>query len=44
VIRGHAAAVCNNPILASQDPLAGMFTQFVPMKPGHFKTHWKPLD
>lgn len=28
-----------NDILASQDPASGMFTYFMPLKPGHFKTY-----
>ena len=28
-----------NQILASQDPRTGMFTYFIPMKPGHFKLY-----
>lgn len=31
-----------NHILASQDPKRGMFTYFVSMKPGHFKTYSTP--
>jgi uncharacterized protein len=33
-----------NHILASQDPRTGMFTYFVSMKPGHFKTYSTPED
>ena len=28
-----------NDILASQDPVSGMFAYFMPLKPGHFKTY-----
>jgi DUF1680 family protein len=31
-----------NDILASQDPGTGMFTYFMSLKPGHFKTYSKP--
>jgi hypothetical protein len=31
-----------NDILASQDPDTGMFTYFMSLKPGHFKTYSKP--
>ena len=31
-----------NQILASQDPKTGMFTYFVSLKPGHFKTYSTP--
>jgi DUF1680 family protein len=31
-----------NDILASQDPDSGMFTYFMSLKPGHFKTYSKP--
>ena len=31
-----------NDILASQDPDTGMFTYFISLKPGHFKTYSKP--
>jgi uncharacterized protein len=33
-----------NQILASQEPKAGMFTYFVSLKPGHFKTYSTPFD
>lgn len=33
-----------NQILASQDPRTGMFTYFVPMKPGHFKLYSDPTN
>ncbi len=33
-----------NHILASQDPLRGMFTYLVSLKPGHFKTYSTPFD
>jgi DUF1680 family protein len=33
-----------NHILASQDPKTGMFTYFVPLKPGHFRTYSTPFD
>jgi DUF1680 family protein len=33
-----------NQILGSQDPDTGMFTYFVSLKPGHFKTYSKPED
>jgi DUF1680 family protein len=33
-----------NHILASQDPNRGMFTYFVSLKPGHFKTYSTPAD
>ena len=31
-----------NDILASQDPDTGMFTYFMSLKPGHFKTYSTP--
>jgi uncharacterized protein len=33
-----------NQILASQDPRTGMFTYFIPLKPGHFKTYSNPTN
>jgi DUF1680 family protein len=33
-----------NQILASQDPKKGMFTYFMSLKPGHFKTYSTPED
>lgn len=33
-----------NHILASQDPERGMFTYYVSLKPGHFKTYSQPTD
>lgn len=33
-----------NQILGSQDPKTGMFTYFVSLKPGHFKTYSTPED
>lgn len=33
-----------NQILASQEPKEGMFTYFVSLKPGHFKTYSTPFD
>ena len=33
-----------NHILASQEPRQGMFTYFVSLKPGHFKTYSTPFD
>ncbi|MBC7794303.1 MAG: glycoside hydrolase family 127 protein, partial [Clostridia bacterium] len=33
-----------NHILASQEPRHGMFTYFVSLKPGHFKTYSTPFD
>jgi hypothetical protein len=33
-----------NHILASQEPRDGMFTYFVSLKPGHFKTYSTPFD
>jgi len=33
-----------NHILASQDPKKGMFTYYVSLKPGHFKTYSTPED
>ena len=33
-----------NQILASQDPRTGMFTYFIPMKPGHFKLYSDPTN
>jgi DUF1680 family protein len=33
-----------NHILASQEPKEGMFTYFVSLKPGHFKTYSTPFD
>jgi len=33
-----------NQILASQDPRTGMFTYFVPLKPGHFKLYSSPTN
>jgi DUF1680 family protein len=33
-----------NHILASQEPREGMFTYFVSLKPGHFKTYSTPFD
>jgi uncharacterized protein len=33
-----------NQILASQEPGAGMFTYFVSLKPGHFRTYSTPVD
>lgn len=33
-----------NQILASQGPKEGMFTYFVSLKPGHFKTYSTPFD
>jgi DUF1680 family protein len=33
-----------NQILASQEPKQGMFTYFVSLKPGHFKTYSTPFD
>src|ERR1035438_1440320 len=34
----------DNGILASQEPKAGMFTYFMSLKPGHFKTFSTPFD
>lgn len=36
--------VLYNHILLSQDPNRGMFTYFVSLKPGHFKTYSTPVD
>jgi DUF1680 family protein len=33
-----------NQILASQEPGTGMFTYFVSLKPGHFRTYSTPMD
>ncbi|MDQ2732073.1 MAG: glycoside hydrolase family 127 protein, partial [Armatimonadota bacterium] len=33
-----------NHILASQDPERGMFTYYMSLKPGHFKTYSQPTD
>ncbi len=33
-----------NHILASQDPVQGMFVYLMSLKPGHFKTYSRPLD
>ncbi len=33
-----------NHILASQEPKQGMFTYFLSLKPGHFKTYSTPHD
>jgi DUF1680 family protein len=39
----HERALYND-ILASQEPKAGMFTYFMSLKPGHFKTFSTPFD
>lgn len=33
-----------NQILASQEPMHGMFTYFISLKPGHFRTYSTPFD